>query len=311
MPRPRIVSLLPAPLRLWLQRNRGRKPTHAEPVLDPLVQVGTLLRRQREDRSLSLRQLAIDTRISTPVLEALERGWRDRLPETAYLRTMLPLLERHLELPVGSLAPALPAKSDPLQEAWRSGRPSLLARFTPGSIDVFTTWQGTVLYAAVTLALIYGVNLQQQRLAAANQLTLRPVSPLPMAEQATPADAGSELLKAYPDLRPLQQAEQGVAMQQLHGADAGDALKAGVLRLELSGPTRISLSSETGERSELQAASGELVLQMQPPIQLNLDPAPSRPAVFWDGQPLSPRAGQGGSFRIPASSSPAPSAPRP
>lgn len=177
MPRPRIVSLLPAPLRLWLQRNRGRKPTHAEPVLDPLVQVGTLLRRQREDRSLSLRQLAIDTRISTPVLEALERGWRDRLPETAYLRTMLPLLERHLELPVGSLAPALPAKSDPLQEAWRSGRPSLLARFTPGSIDVFTTWQGTVLYAAVTLALIYGVNLQQQRLAAANQLTLRPVSP--------------------------------------------------------------------------------------------------------------------------------------
>jgi transcriptional regulator with XRE-family HTH domain len=273
--------------------------------------VGQLLRHQREDRSLSLRQLAIDTRISTPVLEALERGWRDRLPEAAYLRTMLPLLEHHLELPAGSLAPALPARPDPLQEAWRSSRPSLLARFTPGSIDVFTTWQGTVLYAAVTLALIYGVNLQQRKLAAANQLTLRPVSPLPVAVQATAVDAGSELIKAYPDLRPLQQAERGVAMQRLHGAQDGEAPSAGVLRLQLNGPTQISLHSETGERSELQGVSGELVLQMQPPIQLRLEPAPSAPAVFWDGQPISPLAGQRGRFRIPTSSSPAPSKPRP
>ena len=313
MPRTRILSLLSAPLGSWLKRNRTATPSRAVPEADPLVQVGELLRQRREARSLSLRQLAIETRISTPVLEALERGWRDRLPEAAYLRTMLPLLEQHLALPEGSLAPALPAPADPLQEAWRSGRPSLLARFTPGSIDVFTTWQGTVLYAVVTLSLIYGVNLQQWKLAAANQLTLRPVSPLPAALLSAPAEGGSELLKAYPDLRPLEQAERGVAMQRLKGAPGGEAPPAGVLRLQLNGPTRISLRSESGERSDLVGASGELVLQMQPPIQVRLEPAPSAPAVFWDGQPISALAGgPAGRYRIPAGSAQAaPTAPVP
>ena len=301
MPRTRIVSRLPAPLRGWLERKQGHQSTPAEPEADPLVPVGQLLRQQREERSLSLRQLAIETRISTPVLEALERGWRDRLPEAAYLRTMLPLLEHHLELAAGSLDAALPLKPSNAQGAWTAGRPSLLARFTPGSIEVFTTWQGTVLYAVVTAALIYGVNLQQQRLSAANQLTLRPVSPLPITEQISPSDASGELLKAYPDLRPLQQAEQGVAMQRLKQAAAGDSLPAGVLRLQLNIPSRLSLRSETGERSELEGVSGELVLQMQPPVLLRIEPAPSGPAVFWDGQPVSPQAGQRGNFRIPAS----------
>ncbi|MCT0199104.1 helix-turn-helix domain-containing protein [Synechococcus sp. CS-1325] len=315
MPRSRIVSTLSAPLRSWLDRKRGHPSTPAAPEVDPLLGVGQLLRRQREERALSLRQLASETRISTPVLEALERGWRDRLPEAAYLRTMLPLLEHHLALPPGSLEPALPRKPTDPESDWGSRRPSLLARFTPGSIEVFTTWQGTVLYAVVTAGLIYGINLQQQRLAAANQLTLRPVSPLPISAPDSRSDASGELLKAYPDLRPLQQAEQGVAMQRLREREARNTLPAGVLRLQLLSPSRVSLSSETGERSELEGVSGELVLQMQPPIRLQLEPAPSGPAVFWDGQPVSPQAGQRGRFRIPAapaaSSPPAPAAPRP
>jgi 16S rRNA pseudouridine516 synthase len=68
------------------------------------------LREARERRGLGLRQLAQQTRISTPVLEALERGWRDRLPESTYLRTMLPLIERHLELDPGSLQKLLPSE---------------------------------------------------------------------------------------------------------------------------------------------------------------------------------------------------------
>jgi ribosome-binding protein aMBF1 (putative translation factor) len=52
---------------------------------DPLQNAGLVLRQARESRGLGLRQLAQDTRISTPVLEALERGWSDRLPEAATL----------------------------------------------------------------------------------------------------------------------------------------------------------------------------------------------------------------------------------
>ncbi len=303
MPRPAPSPRPSARLWRWLRRDPGTGgPTGTAAgggAEDPLLQAGRLIRQQREARGLNLRQLALETRISTPVLEALERGWRDRLPEGTYLRTMLPLIEQHLELPAGSLGAALPA--DPPGDGSGGGRRRLLLRFTPGSIDVFTTWQGTVLYGAVTLGLIYGVNLQQQRLAAANLLTLRPIAPLSPAEQGRPPDPGSTLLKAYPDLRPLQRASGGVALTTLQRVEASAAARSqGVLALELSQPSRVRLRSDGGERTDLQGASGELVLPLQAPLELEIDPAPAGTAVSWNGQPLAPLPRQPGRFQLPS-----------
>jgi len=197
--------------RLW-RRRRPADRQAAEPPADPLLAAGQLLREARERRGLGLRQLAQETRISTPVLEALERGWRDRLPESAYLRTMLPLIERHLELEPGRLGTLLPSEALPAQKL-RKG--NLLRRFTPGSIDVFTTWQGTLLYGLVTLGLIYALNLQQQRLASAGW---RVVAPLPAGPEQGKGggrqDRGAALLlEGFPELRPLDQARQGQALR--------------------------------------------------------------------------------------------------
>jgi transcriptional regulator with XRE-family HTH domain len=185
-----------------------------EPPLDPLLTAGRRLREAREAAGLGLRQLAQETRISTPVLEALERGWRDRLPEAAYLRTMLPLLERRLGLEAGCLDAALPPERLRFHGPRRE---PLLRRFTPGSIDVFTTWQGTLLYGVLTLLLVYGLNLQQQRLAMQGRLTARPLPPMaPAAETAASAeDADALLLEAYPELRPLRGAARGQALRRL------------------------------------------------------------------------------------------------
>ena len=168
-----VLSRPSANLRERLGRWRRPKTTDGAAFtqaeeLDGLKSAGDRLRQAREAQGLNLRQLALATRISSPVIEALERGWRDRLPAATYLRTMLPLLEDQLGLPAGSLDGALP--SSEAQPADRSRR--LVLRFTPGSIDVFTTWQGTWLYAGLCLALLYGVNLQQQQLASAGLLAL-------------------------------------------------------------------------------------------------------------------------------------------
>ena len=45
---------------------------------------------------MSVRKFAQEMRIATAVIEALERGSVDRLPEHAYLSSMLPQLERRL-----------------------------------------------------------------------------------------------------------------------------------------------------------------------------------------------------------------------
>lgn len=292
-------------LRLWARRRADDGGGgNAEQVADPLLAVGRQLRQRREERGLSLRKLALQTRISTPVLEALERGWRDRLPEAAYLRAMLPLIEAELELPPGCLAPALPAEPGLAQR-----RPQ--RRFTPGSIDVFSTWQGTVLYGLLTLGLIYALNLEQQRLAASGRLALRPIPPLPLAQQRQPTPPGQSLLRLHPELRPLDLAARGQALRQLR-QDAGRPAAAapGILELELGQSSRLSLTAAGSLASELEGASGQLRLPVAPPFQLRLDPPPGPGSrVLWNGQPLRALPDQPGVFAAPEAVPQAP--PRP
>ena len=220
--------------RWWRPKTTdGAAFTQAE-ELDGLKSAGDRLRQAREAQGLNLRQLALATRISSPVIEALERGWRDRLPEATYLRTMLPLLEDQLGLPAGSLDGALP--SSEAQPADRSRR--LVLRFTPGSIDVFTTWQGTWLYAGLCLALLYGVNLQQQQLASAGLLALHPVPPLQPSDQGPNAtETKTRLERDYPNLRPLDLAAKGQALGLLRPRPTNQvASETGQLLIRLDQP---------------------------------------------------------------------------
>jgi transcriptional regulator with XRE-family HTH domain len=325
---PRIASTI-AGLRRWRSRWGGKAGRAAQQGVDgpedPLLAIGRLLRQEREARGLNLRQMALETRISTPVLEALERGWRDRLPEPAYLRTMLPLIEQRLELPGGSLGAALPASSAAEQQRSQRGRGGLLQRFTPGSIEVFSSWQGTVLYGGLTLGLIYLLNLQQQQIAAANQLSLQPIPPLPLSEQQRPPSPAAALLSRYPELQPLRQASKGQGLAALQrqlklerqpAAMAAARRGPGVLRLNLSQPSTLQLQSEGGSRTSLTGAQGELVLQLQAPLELQIQPTPPDGAVSWNGESLPSLKGQAGRYRVPmapaSSSAPATaSTPRP
>ena len=284
--------------RWWRPKNTdGAAFTPAE-ELDGLKSAGDRLRQAREAQGLNLRQLALATRISSPVIEALERGWRDRLPEATYLRTMLPLLEDQLGLPAGSLDGALP--SSEAQPADRSRR--LVLRFTPGSIDVFTTWQGTWLYAGLCLALLYGVNLQQQQLASAGLLALHPVPPLQPSDQGPNAtETKTRLERDYPNLRPLDLAAKGQALSLLRPRPTNQvASETGQLLIRLDQPSAVSLQDSKGLRTNLQAGKGELVLPLSSPFRLSIDPPPKEAsAVEWNGELLAPLKGKPNQFVLP------------
>jgi hypothetical protein len=168
--------------------------------------------------------------------------------------------------------------------------------------------------------LIYLLNLQQQQIAAANQLSLQPIPPLPLSEQRRPASPAISLLKRYPELQPLRQASQGQGLIALErqrreeeraGARAAQTSSPGVLQLSLSQPSRLELSSSGGSRSSLQGAQGELVLPLQPPLELRLQPAPPAGAVRWNGDSLPSVQGQAGRYRLPVAPAAAASTPRP
>jgi hypothetical protein len=302
-PLPSVAARLARRLRLPLAAPGQAETASRDPLeLDPLQEAGRQLRLAREARGLGLRQLAQETRISTAVLEALERGWRDRLPEPTYLRTMIPLLERHLAMPAGSLQPVVPSNPRRLHEG--PGGESRLRRFTPGSIDVFTSWQATLLYALLILGLIHLLNLQQFHLASRGLLSTHPLPPLkdPAAAAAAAGRADAELLKAFPDLRPISQAAsgQGLRLLRKEARPGGPDLNQGILNLSTPTPTRVEIRSSRSGTTTLNGVEGELALPVLPPFRLTLSPDTPGAAVRWRGALLAPLSGGGGTYAVPS-----------
>jgi hypothetical protein len=231
-----------------------------------------------------MRDLSKEVRITTPVLEALERGWQDRLPEPAYLVAMLQRLESYFELPTNSLSAALPNRPGSNRLA-TNGRGT---RFTLGSIDIFTTWQGSVVYGAVMIGSILALNHQQRHLININAFSPKPI-PI-----NTPLES-DQILKG---LRPLEE-ELKASLGQLN-LPLDQPTRPGVLEIKLNQPRQISLSSEGGDRTNLQGATGTVTLQLLPPVDLSINPPPGEAdSVSWNGQALTPKTNQAGVYHLP------------
>ncbi len=280
----------------WRRSNPGIKAAKgltAQPE-SPLVEAGRLLRKRRESYGISLRELARETKITIPVLEAIERGWIDRLPEPTYLCSMLPLLEQRLELEPGSLSGALPQRVNPLKSRRSGGR---LGRFTPGHIDVFTTWQGSVVYALVMFGTLIALNHQQRHLAFQQNQSRQPIAP--RAESLKPLQEELGADAALRGLRPVADASRRSPRQWIDSLqgnkDPGN--RHGLLVLNLSQPHLVKIKSGGGDRTLLSTAQGKISLQLQAPVQLTVQPPPmAADQVLWNGK--SPKPAKPGLYRF-------------
>ena len=127
-----------------------------------------LIRKQREIHNLSRKELALKTRVSIVVIEALERGWIDQLPEQTFLRKMLLILEIELSLPKESLIEILHKANGPIK--------SKAKKFlSPGSIDIFSSWQGNFIYFCMLFIFILLLNKQQEYLFKLNTIKVNQI----------------------------------------------------------------------------------------------------------------------------------------
>ena len=113
-----------------------------------------LFKSQKEKLGISLEELSDNTKISRNVLIAIEKGWKDYLPETTYLKSMLKMIEVELNLDRGSLNGFLDKKiiNNSLYE------------FKFINIDFLNSWFGSLLYFIFMLLSILAINSQQKYL---------------------------------------------------------------------------------------------------------------------------------------------------
>ena len=294
-------------LRPWWRRSRSTSVDISDDLSRDatLRELGQMLKQRRETEGLSLRELAQETRITTPVIEALERGWSDRLPERAYLASMLPQLERRLALTPGVLQPVLP----PAVIRQRQGNLNQ-RRFTLGSIDVFTTWQGSVVYAALIALSLLTINRQQQNLALRNSQSLEPVrADLAALDQTAALPSGDPQLDT---LRPLDRARTRRPQDWLNAVGGLPVSGPGVLTFQLSQPRQLALTSGGGDRLQLQLQAGSATLQLLAPVQVVIKPPPEEvDQLLWNGQALMAEANRPGTYRVDATRAAAPAPLRP
>ncbi len=244
-----------------------------------LKEAGQLLRERREHYGLSLRELAIETKITTPVLEAIEKGWSNRLPEPAYLCSMLPILEARLGLATGKLNGALTFKE--------KSNKRLNRQFTLDNVNVFTTWQGNFLYFIVMCGSLLFLNNQQRHITALNSQTLEPIRP-----NLTSLEAGKSSLirqSALERLRPIGNAIGQSANKRILSTlnELTINKQIGYLQISLKTPRSIILNSSGNENTNLKNVQGDLNLQLMLPLTIEISPPlNNNDSIKWNGQIL-------------------------
>ena len=254
-----------------------------------LEQLGRSIKSRRESLGLTIRELAVETRITTPVLESLERAWVSRLPERAYLYSILKQVEQKLSFPVGTLDPYLPQVSDDEIASRRK-----VSRITLGSIDVFTTWQGSLLYVVCISTSLFLLN----RYFYENpQFLQRPMVPVSLSIQSRGPSASNRRNKSSSQLglSPLNQ-----ALAKLEpSAGSADAPSLGILAFDLPSRRQLQVIVEGNQLLRLPLAQGPHSLEVAFPMDFRFEPAINDATLFyWNGQLIQPNIDESGVLTV-------------
>ena len=129
----------------------------------------SLVKNQRTTYELSINQLAIKTKISSRVIEAIENGDINNLPERTFLKQMLVKIEMELGLYKDSLLAILQQSKD----KYKTKEMKII---TLNKIDFFSSWESNIIYTILMLLSILALNRQQYYLSNMNTITVSPIT---------------------------------------------------------------------------------------------------------------------------------------
>jgi cytoskeletal protein RodZ len=100
-------------MKWWKKQQHELVISNEQQRADKLAQLGSTLRRKREEKKLSLEEVEVKTLIRLQYLQAIEAGKLDELPEPVYIQGFIRLYAEALGLNGTEMASSFPLASDP------------------------------------------------------------------------------------------------------------------------------------------------------------------------------------------------------
>ena len=271
------------------------------------VAAAKTIRQRMKVLDLSRQALSQQTSITVAALEALEQGGAGRLPEDPHWPPKLKALAEVLQLPVQVVQAAAwrpPAGQGNTTSRTISRLWNALVAFK-GQIDL-DSGQGIVLYGVLVAVLLYGLNLQQRRLAADNLLSLEPIAPLPLDIHLsnTPVRLAEQVETLNPavEFQPLARLEDPAVRRQLlrEALQPSDQEPShGLLEVTVNSPAQVTLFQQGAVHAQLKAEAGVLRWRLHPALTVTVVP-PDSATVRWNDQPLTLLDETRGLFQVAA-----------
>ncbi len=251
-----------------------------------------LLKVQRQEFGLSRIELAEKTRITPSVLEAIENGWADKLPERAYLASMLIILENELRLRRNSLNAILLRENKKAKE-------KVFPSFSIGSIDFLRTWKGSFLYFTLIISTIFGLNHQQMNISRTFSNTVSPILPKPKSTEQK-----NQSPPNVSNLFHTNQISEDVNEFNLNWLTtlltrSKSKASYGLLKLNLTRKSKLSIDGYGDYQANFNNIKGSIKLKVLSPVTIKINPQPTEiDQVIWKGKIYLPYDRKNGLYKF-------------
>ena len=125
--------------------------TNRESIVDPYINISNIVKESRIKRNLSIEELSYISKIPVSTIVGIENNLKEFIPPYPFIRSILLKLEECLFLEKFKLIKLI--KKDNFISKKKTKR-----NFTFTRIDLFNSWQGSVLYLLIIVTSIFVLN---------------------------------------------------------------------------------------------------------------------------------------------------------
>ena len=128
-----------------------KKKKKIESIVDPYINIGNIIKESRVKKNLSIEDLSFLSKIPISTILGIENNVKELIPPYPFTRSILLKLEECLSLEKFKLIKLIQKEDIPINKRMKR-------QFTFPKIDLFNSWQGSLIYLFLIVISIFVLN---------------------------------------------------------------------------------------------------------------------------------------------------------